>query len=83
MMDKKHSELLLTLAGGWRDRKKVDPELVHSLFDHWIFSWLPERFLEFMRCGVDSKESSFYRDETKRTEKIEINAVNLQPLLTG
>ena len=34
-MDKKHSELLLTLAGGWRDRKKVDPELVHSLFDHW------------------------------------------------
>ncbi|XP_076801198.1 sodium-coupled monocarboxylate transporter 1-like [Clavelina lepadiformis] len=75
--------LISIMSCGWRDRKKVDPELVHSLFDHWIFSWLPERFLEFMRCGVDSKESSFYRDETKRTEKIEINAIDFDHKLPG
>jgi len=45
--------------GGWRQRKFVDPSLLHFFFDHWLFAWLPKKFRTIMRCGIEENGCSY------------------------
>ena len=51
--------------GGWRDRKKIDPKLVYSLLDHWLFAWLPTSIRQITKCGInfDHLEDSNHNKE--------------------
>ena len=42
----------MCLSGGWKQRKQVDPILLHFFFDHWMFKWLPEKFRDLMKFGI-------------------------------
>nr|XP_002121367.1 sodium-coupled monocarboxylate transporter 1 isoform X2 [Ciona intestinalis] len=50
--------VLSLLTCGWRDRKKINPKLVTSIFDHWLLEWIPQSFRDCMRCQVGEE----YRD---------------------
>ena len=51
--------------GGWSQRKQVDPALLHFFFDHWMFKWLPKKFRDFMRCGLESYDFTKNEKEQK------------------
>jgi len=46
----------LFITGGWRQRKQIDPALLHFFFDHWMFKWLPKKFrIEAEEINEDKK----------------------------
>ena len=57
--------------GGWSQRKQVDSALLHFFFDHWMFKWLPKKFRDFMRCGLEPYD--FTKSEKER--KVKSNAI--------
>ncbi|CAK8694350.1 unnamed protein product [Clavelina lepadiformis] len=60
---------------GHRNRKNVSAKLIHPIFDHALFSCLPDRFRKLMWCGVahDEKKKQNNNNNQRRDEEIVLN----------
>lgn len=65
---------------GWRDRRKVDPNLMCPFFDHFLFKWLPDKAKYILRCCVPGKDEEYDLHAEKAHSMSTFAEVGLSPV---